>query len=124
MAKAIPNAGLDLLADDLIANGNEMVLCSGEPADYTAAHTTLKLADVVLAGGDYTKGDHAPDGREVEIAAKSAVPVDANGTGTHVAITDTVNTVLKVVTTCTSVVVVGGGTFDFPAWKVILRDPV
>lgn len=123
MAKMLPDAILDLIADELIANGDEMTLCNAQPTTYLEAHTTFKLADVALAGGDYAKANGDVDGRKVTIAAKSDVTVDATDTGTHVAITDTVGEVLKAVTTCTNVSVVLGGTVDFPAWKITPRDP-
>lgn len=124
MAKSFPDAMLDLIADDLIANGDEMTLCNAQPTTYLQAHTTFKLADVALVGGDYAKDDGDVDGRKVTIAEKLAVPVDVTDTGTHVAITDTVGGVLKAVTTCTNVDVVLGGTVDFPEWKITLRDPI
>lgn len=123
MAKAIPDAELDLLADDLIANGDEMVACSDQPATYEEAHSTLMLASVALAGGDYTKAPGGTDGRKVTVAAKEGVSVTNPGTATHVAIVDTVAEVLKAVTTCNSQALAAGGTVDFPAWTITLRDP-
>lgn len=124
MGKYIPDADLDLLADDLIANGNEQTLCETEPTTYTQAHTTYKLADVALAGGDYTKADGDTDGRKVTIAAKAGVTVDVTGTGHFVCINDTVHSIMKRKTTCNAIAVTESGTVDFPSWKIVLRDPI
>ena len=122
-SKEFLDAMLDLQADDLIANGNLMVLCSAHPTDYNDAVNVVDLADVALVGGDYTKAAGDVDGRKVTIAEQLAVPVDHNGIGTHVVIVDTVGVVIKAVTTCTNVDVSAGGTVDLPAWKITLRDP-
>jgi hypothetical protein len=122
MGKAIPDADLDLEADDLIAHGNSMVVCSGQPANY-AGVAAVTLATVALAGGDYTKAAGAVDGRKVTVAAKSGL-VPSGGTATHIVIVDTVNTVLKRVTTCTSLVLTAGVPINIPAWSITFRAPI
>lgn len=98
-----------------------MTVCSAEPTTRTEAVTTFKLADVALAGGDFTNADGDVSGRKVTVAAKSAVPVDASGTATHVALVDA--TRLLRVTTCTSQPLTSGNTVNFPAHKYELADP-
>jgi hypothetical protein len=123
MGKYIADADLDLLADDLIANGDEMTLCETEPTTYTHAHTTYKLADVALVSGDYTKANGDTDGRKVTITAKAGVTVDVTGTGHFVCINDTGSSILKRKATCNAIGVTESGTVDFPSWKITLRDP-
>jgi hypothetical protein len=76
-----------------------------------------------MAVEDYTKGDHTPDGRELAVAAKPGIAVDANGTGTHIALVDVSEELLVLVTTCAPLAVTTPGTVDFPSWKIINRAP-
>lgn len=114
----------DLMADaalDYLAGATVMLVCTSEPADRAAA-LAAALADVALTGGDFTKANGDTSGRKVTIAQKSNVPIDANGTGTHVALID--GSTLRYVTTCASQVLNAGGTVTFPAWDVEIADPV
>lgn len=120
MGKATSDAVFDA-ALDKIATGNIMTLCSAQPTNRTEAVTTYALADVAMAGGDYTKADGAVSGRKTTVGAKSSVPVDTSGTATHVAICD--GSILLIVTTCTSQAVTSGNTVNFPVWSAELNDP-
>lgn len=120
MGKSVHNDVLDAMLDE-IATANIMTLCSQEPATRTEAVTTYALADVVMAGGDYTNADGDTNGRKVTVAAKSNVTVDATGTGNHVALCDA--TVLLYVTTCTAKQVTASDEVNFPAWDIEVADP-
>jgi len=120
MAKAVPDNTMDAQLD-YIALSDEMYVCSSEPATRAAA-IAAALADVAMAGGDFAKANDT-SGRKVTMAAKSAVPIDTGGTATHIALCKLSDTSLRLVTTCTSQVLTGGGTVDFPAWKHNLQDP-
>lgn len=107
---------------NVINDADIMTVCSQAPTTRTEAVTTYKLADVAMTPGtDYTLGNGDTNGRKVRMAAKSAVPIDANGTGTHIALCD--GTRLLFVTECGSQALVSGGTVDFPAWDVETADP-
>lgn len=123
MAKAVPDATIDMLLD-YIALSTLMVACSAEPTTYAEAITTYALADVAMAGGDFTKANDT-SGRKITTAAKTGVVIDVSGTATHVALVATSGTTLRAVTTCTSQVLTAGGgaTVDFPAWKWQVADP-
>lgn len=111
--------GASLVLDD----ADIMTVCSQAPATRTEAVTTYKLADVAMTPTtDYTKSNGDTNGRKVRVAAKSAVPIDANGTGTHIALCDASR--LLGVTECVSQALVQGGTVDFPVWDVEFADPV
>jgi hypothetical protein len=121
MAKYLhPTAVLDGLLDK-IATGTIMTVCSAQPTTRTEAVTTYALADVVMAGGDFTKANGDTNGRKVTVAQKAAVPIDASGTATHVAICDGTNVLL--VTTCTSQALTSGGTVTIPTFKCETSDP-
>lgn len=120
MAKSLSTAVLDGLLDK-IATGTIMTVCSAQPATRAEAVTTYALADVTLAGGDFTKAAGDTSGRKVTVAQKAAVPIDTSGTATHVAISDGTN--LLAVTTCTSQALVAGNTVTIPAWKTEVANP-
>ncbi len=122
MAKAIPDAIADKDLDYIKANCDSMIACSGQPANY-AGIAAVALADVAMVSGDFTKADHTPDGRELQVAAKNDVDVDTGGTATHIALANTSGTELLFVTTCTSLLLSSPGKVNFPAWKIINRDP-
>lgn len=120
MAKAAPDAFMDA-AFDWLDQAIVMHACSGQPANY-AGIAAVSLADVTMtANTDYTKADAAGGGRQVTVAAKTGVTIDADGTATHIALA-TADT-LVYVTTCTSQALVAGGTVDFPAWVISISDP-
>jgi hypothetical protein len=103
-----------------------MTACSAEPTTYTEGNATFALADVTMAGTDFTlaNGDGAGNTpRKVTMTAKNAVPVDTTGTATHVALLDVTNTLLLFVTTCTSQALTSGNTVNFPAWKIEVGAP-
>lgn len=121
MAKYLhPTGVLDGLLDK-IATGTIMTVCSAQPTTRAEAVTTYALADVVMAGGDYTKANGDTNGRKITTAQKAAVPIDTTGTATHIAICDATNVLL--VTTCTSQLLTSGGTVTIPAFKCETSDP-
>lgn len=123
MAKSVHDDVLDGALNIIKTNATRMTLCSSEPATYTAGNATVALADVTMASGDFTAANGDTSGRKLTVAAKSAVPVDVTGTGTHIALLDVTNSKLLYVTTCTSQGVSSGGTVDIGSWKVEIADP-
>lgn len=126
MAKAAPDAVMDA-ALDYVAGSNKMVACSAQPTTFAEANATYALADQAMTAGDgngdFTIADGDVSGRKLTMTAKSGVTIDTNGTATHVALVNTGDSSLRYVTTCTSQALVGGGTVDFPAWKIEIADP-
>lgn len=120
MGKNTTTAMLDLFLDGVAAS-NAMSLCSAEPTTRTEAATTYMLADVAMAGGDFTKAAGSPSGRKVTMGQKTGVVIDNTGTGNHVALYD--GTVLRYVTTATSQAVTAANTMTFNAWAVTLPLP-
>lgn len=127
MGKSIADAVLDAALAYVADNGNKLYLCSAEPTTFTEASATYALADATLAtgigGGVYTKANGDTSGRKLTVAAQSAVPVDASGTATHLAICKSGTSALLFVTTCTSQAVTSGNTVDIAAFDLELRDP-
>jgi hypothetical protein len=123
MAKSVAAAVLDLALNDIKTNGNKLVVCSAQPTTYAEANVTYNLAAVTMASGDYTLAAGDTSGRKVTTASKTALSITASGTATHVAIIDTVNSILKLVTTCTSQALTSGGTVDVPGFKWEINNP-
>lgn len=123
MGKATPDAVLDAMADYIISKADKLYVCSAEPANY-AGIAAVALADVVIDSGDFTKANGDVSGRKVTIGAQSAVPIDSNGTATHVVLAkDAATSELLYVTTCTSQALTAGGTVTVPAWDIEVADP-
>ncbi len=108
-----------------IAEGNILTVCSAQPTNRTEAITTYKLADVALTpgdgNGDFTIANGDTNGRKVTVSQQDNIPVDSDGTATHVAICD--GTRLLLVTTCTSQVLTAGNTVTVPAFDDEIADP-
>lgn len=121
MAKIVHDDVLDGALNILKNNATIMIATSAQPTTRTEAVTTYALADVVMGSGDFTVADDT-SGRKVTMTAKTGVTVDTGGTATHVALVDA-STKLLYVTTCTSQVLTGGNTVNFPAWKIGIADP-
>lgn len=123
MAKAIPDAVLDVLLEE-IATGTRMVVCSGQPANF-ADIAAVALADVTLTAGDgngdFTIGNGDVSGRKLTVAQQANVEIDDSGDATHVSIDD--GSVLLAVTTCTTQTLTQGGTVTVPAWDIEVSDP-
>ena len=123
MAKAVFQAVLDAALNNIRDNANLMHVLSAEPTTWTEFNSTFKLADVAMINTDFTLAAGDVSGRKVTSGAKTGVTIDANGTATHVAWGDSTNTLIKVVTTCTSQALNTGGTVDIPAWKYEINQP-
>lgn len=119
MGKSVPDIIMDA-ALDAVAAATQMDVVStvATPTDLTDS-----LANVAMAGGDYTKavGDAGAGSRKVTIAAKSGVSVSVSGTPAHVVLS--LAGAFRLVTTCTGPDLTNGSTVDFPAWTYELGVP-
>lgn len=121
MGKRADNSVLDAMLNK-IATSTIMTACSAEPTSRAEAISTYALADVAVAGGDFTIADGDASGRKVTVAQKSSVDVDATDTATHIALCDGAD--LLYVTTCTPQLLTSGNTMTFNSWKIEIADPV
>jgi len=105
MAKVIDDTVYDSALNDIISNADQVVLCEGEPADYTAATTDkgaggVALGEVAVSSTNFTgPADGDTSGRKLTLDSLSGVSVDVTGTGDHLAIVDDGNSVLQMVDT-------------------------
>ena len=119
MSKSVPDSVMNKILDE-IATCTQMDVTSDAG---TPANLTNSLADVVMAGGDFTQaeGDAGAGSRKVTMGAKAGVTVDADGTPLHVVLS--LAAVIKLVTTCTGPDLTTSSTVDFPTWKYEIGIP-
>ncbi|MBA2720088.1 MAG: hypothetical protein H0U52_12760 [Chloroflexi bacterium] len=123
MGKLVDLNSLDAGLTDIKTLGNQMVLCSAQPTTYAEANATFKLGSTALIAADMVLANGDVSGRKLTVVAKAGIAVATAGTGNHVAIIDTVNARLKLVTTCPAQAVSSGGTFDIATWKYEQQQP-
>jgi len=128
MAKFVTDTIMDQALNYLKNNADQVVLCEGEPADYSAATTDKgsggdALGETTVGTADFTLADGDTSGRKVTVAAQSGVSVDVDGTADHIAIVDDTNTELLLVSTISnSQSVTAGNTFDTSAFDEEIQD--
>jgi len=120
MAKAIPAAIMDLMLTQ--AQGTRLHVCSAEPANY-AGIAAVELAQKATMGGTYTKAAGDVSGRKNICPAQTAMSITANGTATHIVISNGSST-MYLVTTCTSQALTSGGTVDSSVFDHEVATPV
>lgn len=121
MGKAIVDAVLDA-ALAVVATCTRMDVVSdvGTPTDLTGT-----LANVTLTAGsgngDYTIGPGDSNGRKINVAEQAAFSVTGSGTARHIVLS--IDTVIKLVTTCTEQVLTSGNTVTVPTFDYEIADP-
>lgn len=107
----------------LDTEANKITITSQEATTYTEGNATYALGNStslsIAAPSDRTGG-----GRKVTVAAISDGSVTANGTATHYAILDTVNSRLLATGSLTaSQVVTSGNSFTLSSFDIGIPDP-
>lgn len=109
----------------LDTEANELHICSQEPTTYAEAVTTYTLGNkstpTVGAPADGT-----PNGRAVTVSAISDGTVTGNGTATHWALVDTINSRLLAASSLAAGVAVttgAGETFSLASFTIRKPDP-
>lgn len=121
MAKWAANEVMDA-ALSVVAGATRMVAVAGQPASFAAAWGG-RLAETVVAAGDFVIGAGDASGRKLAVAAKAGAAVTAQGTADHVALVDHVGQRLLYVTTCPSQLLPVGGTVNFQGWSIEIGSP-
>lgn len=122
MAKACDATVLDGLLD-IVSAANKLIVCAGQPTSYTDANVTKNLASIAVSGADFTKANSGSN-RQSTVAAKNGLTVNAAGTGDHVALVDTANSILKYVTTIgTARAIALTDTVNTASWVITVNQP-
>jgi len=122
LGKLVHDDVLDTALNYIANNANRISVCSTQPTTYTQATSTYKLA--MSTSPTFTgpaNGDTS--GRKLTVDQEASINVDASGTAQHVALSDSANSKLLYVTTCTSQVLTQGNTVTIPAWDIEIADP-
>lgn len=107
----------------LDTEANKLLITSQEAASFTEANVTYALGNTTSLS-IAAPSDRAGGGREVVAAAISDGSVTGNGTATHYAVVDTVNTrLLATGSLTTSQVVSSGNTFSLGSFTIGIPDP-
>lgn len=127
MAKFVHDDVLSAACAKIADNCNKMYLDSADPgSNFTSAGTTYALADQTMTvgtgNGDYTIEDGTTSGRRCTVEQQSGVVVDSSGTATHVALADSGNSKVYVVTTMNATVLVAANTVTVAEWGIEFRD--
>ena len=126
MTKSIDYNSLNAALDDIANNGNVLHLCSAAPTNFagiaavTLGHVTLTTGD---GNGAYVKQAGAVSGRRLTMAQQTVLGT-GNGVATHAVIADTVNSLIKQITTAPSYNMTNGGNQTVPSFDVwYIEDP-
>ena len=116
---------LDLGLNVLDTEATHIYLCSAEPADFTAATTTVALGNKNFgAGNAFTApADGTPNGRKVSSVAITDGSITATGTATHYAVVDSINSrLLAHNTLATPKLFTSGNQFGMPPFDITFPD--
>ncbi len=133
--KSYHNDVFDLGLNTVKTNANKMVLCKQPPLSFTDANNLgtatpagYKVAEIAMVAGDYTVQDKTGGGRECAVAAKAGVSSLDSSLATddlHIALLDTVNSKLLVLTDeTTNQAITSPNPVDFPTFAFGMSDPV
>lgn len=128
MAKKVLDAVMDAALNEVINNADQVVICDGEPADYTDATTDSgsgghALGEAAIGSGDFTLADGDTSGRKYDYGGTTGITVDVDGQADHVAFVDDTNSRLLVVTTVSnSQQVTAGNTADVQPFDHEIQD--
>lgn len=129
MATWYDTSVLDAGLVEIAAKGNSLRLLKAYAAgdSYATVNATNTIASIALAGGDFTLGNQGTNGREQVVAAKSGTASAGSG-GTpdlHIAIVDTVGSVVLAVTDETSDrVILTSDPINVPTFSLLMNQPV
>lgn len=109
---------------DVVALHTAIHICVAEPSNY-ADIAAQSRGSAVLAGGDFTKGNATPTGREVAIGAKTVTASGVTGTEqvTHIVMEDGSSN-FDVTTTTSAFDIVEGQQVNLPSFKAIMPEVV
>ena len=129
MAKSAHNDVLDGLLNIVKNNATRISVCEGQPTTYAEATTNkgsggLKLAIRTITSANFTgPADGDTSGRKLTKSEDASITVDVSGNANHVALSDSANSKLLLVTTCTQIAIVAANTITIPAWGMKVADP-
>jgi len=129
MPKRIPDTVYDQALQYIKNNADKLVICQGEPANYSEATTDLgtgsgkALGEIAVDAADFTISDGDSSGRKVRVAAQNGIGVDVSGNLNHAAIIDDAGQqILLINDQGSDTSVTSGGTADTQAFDFEIAD--
>ena len=127
MGKSAHNDVIDNGPEYVQQNADKLVICENEPTTYAEANTAkgsggYKLAEVAVDSSDFTNADGDVSGRKLTVGAQTST-VSVTGDADHVALLDTGNSKLLLVTTITQQTITSGNTWNLAAFDQEVADP-
>lgn len=128
MAKFAADTLMDQALNYVVNNGDLLVMCNGQPATHADATTDNgsggnALGETTITSADYTgPADGDTSGRKITVNQQTGVDVDVSADCDHVAVTDTNNTELLLVTTVTTQTLTAGNTATINAFDYEIQD--
>lgn len=127
MAKYVTDTILDEALSYLKNNADQIVLCDGQPANYSDATTDSgsggnALGEGAVDSSDFSLADGDSSGRKVTVAQQTGITIDVDGTWDHVAIIDDGNSELLLVSTVSSQTATAGNTATVNAFDEEIAD--
>lgn len=116
--------GLTILDTD--ANELHLLRAYSAADNYVTVTSTNSLGSVAIAGGDITLGAQGTNGRQAVVAQKTVLSATASGVtpDLHVALVDTVNSLVLAVTDETSdQEIFGGNNVTIPTFNCKMNQP-
>ena len=124
MTKMLHDDCIDAALGYLRDNANELVLLSADPGtSYTQAHSAFALGKIAVDSSDFTIANGDTSGRKATVAAQSSIGVGATGNCNHIAINDTDNSKVLLVTEATSQSLTSGNAASTNAFDDEIEDP-
>lgn len=129
MTKIVNDYILDLSLNEIKNKSAAIRTCIGAPVSYSEATTNYptgkKSGGSNITGSNFSGPvDNTPTGRKITVNQLTNVPVDVSGTVDHVALIDTVNSILLAVTSLSApVAVVAGNTMTINSFDFTITDP-
>ena len=122
MAKLVNDLVLDGSLDIVKNNATVMIVASGTPTSYATAVANALATKTGLTSGSFTGPADDTSGRKLTVNEQAGISIAADGTPTHICLTNGSDT-LYYQTTCTGAALVTGNTVTVPAWKINIPDP-
>ena len=119
MSKLVDDSVMDAALNEVVNNAVILRVCSGDPADRSAA-VTATLASVAINSGDFSLANGDTSGRKSTLSQQVDIAISASGTAATVVVDD--GTILLTKTDVTSQALTSGGTVTVNAYDHEIAD--
>jgi len=122
MAKLMDDTFADAALNIIKNNVTVLIVAKLTPTSYAEAVSNALATKTGLTSGSFTGPADDTSGRKLTVNEQAGISITADGTPTHICLTNGSDT-LYYQTTCTGADLVTGNTVTVPAWKINIPDP-